>query len=339
MTVTLTNRPGRRSINVMHDCEAFEALPDEIDTELRGALRRDDIVDPDGTIRVNARIKPRHMGEIGPWELDRWENCPGSARPGRVFAGPRTGDGRQQYTVAECGNCHAKFTPAQLTDGQLPTHQARLTWRDAQRVVVHDLAVLAGFDPWSDTALDAGSTPESHRRTGWLDTALAYALRVLAHGIRHREKARLHAPRIDHGAIDAYDLAAGMPILSEAYLYPLVGKDAARTLLAAFHAFPDTTRPTLPAGTVGEAGARIVEIIAGCDLGDAHGLLIDTDDTRTLFESALATLFDRVADTLETRAIHRRARPLTLAALTAINDADGLPADVAVALRNALGED
>lgn len=184
-----------------------------------------------------------------------WERCGYSGEEGREetidATFKRTGE-----RVFKCRACSLKIT---FKKGEEPTvmpeHERAVDVWDQARKKVEEIAVLLGFDRWDrgvSHAMAAAVDRSNVTRTvdSMVAIGMAYLQQMLmARGAAveaSREMSDLLSFRLDHNDIvravatevhgmkesDVGEIGDDWPFFSEGILYPLLGKDMARTVLA-----------------------------------------------------------------------------------------------------------
>lgn len=185
-----------------------------------------------------------------------WQHC--------HYSGQQPKDITNEYTfertgekVFTCPYCDLKIKVKKGEEAQtaLPEHERALDVWDQARNKVEEIAVLLGFDRWDrgvSHAMAAATDRNGATRTvdSMVAIGMAYIQQMLmARGASveaAREMSDLLSFRLDHNDIvsavatkvhgmktsDVGEIGDDWPFFSEGVLYPLLGKDMARTVLS-----------------------------------------------------------------------------------------------------------
>lgn len=161
---------------------------------------------------------------------------------------PEEGTGRRSLPPGKglCSYCN--FVTDLGDDGKLVRHARMLQLREQAERQVEQLCSVLGFDPWGDVATHARAAASDSREDS-LDLRVAAGMHHLQTALVKRGAAQEAAvalraltrmkvgDEMERDITDSRHYEEGdeeAPFFTEAFLYNLLGKDAARTVLARF---------------------------------------------------------------------------------------------------------
>lgn len=223
----------------------------------------------EGTFDDNHPVTHKGLWRIGGKEApfegyetpEVWRRCHGE----KIDARPQEGDFRPPW---KCAGCAGQFDAEEMTEGKPsfssgsgmfpPPHEVRVNIYDQARDKLTAAVVAAGLDPHDNAIMEAiwesregqrDRTPTSMLAAGFLRLGIVLERRA---AVEQTQKAVADLRNIKVGhefvgfpeatkdcADEPRDTEA--PFFTEAFLYRLLGKEAARTVLAYIHAVERAT--------------------------------------------------------------------------------------------------
>jgi len=164
----------------------------------------------------------------------------------------------------ECRFCNSRFSQDELVDGKYPEHERLLDIYEQVEERLGDLAETLGWSRWDLPIIYVrAAATKREGQSGTVDGMMAIGLNHLALLLQKRSVATeieratsalmslsldSNAAAREAGEKYGYSIEDGpqddVPFFTEAVLYPLVGKDDARTILAYVRKIQDATAAT-----------------------------------------------------------------------------------------------